>query len=1161
MILFNPTQQQKKALDASGAVLVSAAAGSGKTAVLSNRVVKKVIDSENPVDITDLLIVTFTNSAAEEMRERISSLLSAAVAANPDNYRIMRQKLSVDSAHIGTIDSFCIDLVRDNFAQAGVNPDFKIISNDRLQVMLEQQVREAYFDLCVDDYDGYTRLLTALNCETADSTAFEAVLKIYKYVRTLPMPERWLDEAESMYKEFSSLSETSWFDLIISHAFDVADYHLSAINSVNDLLYCDEGIVKGYEPAYLYIKSVLEQIRLSAINRDYDSLFNILSDYIKPSLRATKCENKDARKIVKAAVVNARDDISELVGKIKVPLTQAEQDVFDAADIVSTLIRLVRIFWNRMQDAFNESGMLDFAGTELAALRLLCEDVDGKLCIKESSKELCNRFAEVMVDEYQDTNDLQNAIFNALSGNGERLFLVGDVKQCIYRFRHANPFNFINLRDSIPNFDGVAYPSKIDLSGNFRSRPEICDFVNVCFSLLMSKKSCSIDYLEGDRLDAKGLFSDIDDDCVEVHFVDTTEISVQAEHVAKYIKSCVEKKMPVSDKNGLRPAKYSDFMVLLRAYTKYSPYFVSAMKKVGVPVAATNNSDFFAKPEIMMIVSLLQAIDNPLKDIPLLSIMMSPIFGFTADETAQMRMCNRKGSLYSALLLYAQNDKKAYDFLQKINKYRSWSDSMSVDRLICRIYDDIGLTAIVRAMNDGAVRRANLLAFAEFSAEYERVGMNGLGAFLRHVDNVKKQGIEISGSTVESSSDTVRLMSIHGSKGLQAPVCIVAGLENSFNNRDSVSGLLLHEQYGIGMRVCDHERTVRYDTLPRIAISMVEHEAMVSEEMRLLYVAMTRAQDKLVLVAGDNKLDEHLSNAAISAMSGWKSVDDPIDSYAIKSVSKMYDWLLICLMLHPNAAELRNRAGIELNPIDAKYGLKIVYAASESMSDAPEENNDIIKEIDCSPMLDYRYPYEDLLMVQSKYSVSELSNSAFSDSVFKAKPAFITGETMTAAEKGTATHRFMCYADFSNAELSVENEALMLVNSGKLTVEQANGIDIDAIKGFFADDIYRRLCVCNRVMRESRFIFEVPAKEIVPESHSDESVIVQGVADCVIFESDGIVIVDFKTDRNTTEQALIERYTKQLSLYAKAFSSNYKMPVKQCLLYSFSLRKTVDLPM
>ena len=1157
---FNPTNQQKDALDARGTVLVSAAAGSGKTAVLSNRVVMRVTDDKDPIDIGDLLIVTFTNAAAEEMRGRISSLLGEAARNNPQNRRIIRQKLAVDNAHIGTIDSFCIDLVRDNFVDAGVNPDFKIISQDQLAVMSEKAVTEAYMELAETDYDGYSHLLTSMGRETVDEEARKAVTRIYDYIRSLPMPERWLDNAVGMYRNFGTVSDSVWMKPVADYVFDTADYHYAALCSVSELISENEKINKAYGDAAAYIINILNETRRAAKQADYDAIRGVLISYENPRLAAVRgCDDENAKLTAKCAIDGAREALKSLAELFAQTSQQAERDIRDASRTVETLVRLVRIYSDKMHEAMKESGLLDFADVELAALHLLCEEKDGQLQIKESAKELCERFAEVMVDEYQDTNDLQNAIFNALSGGGKRLFLVGDVKQGIYRFRQANPRNFIKMRDEFDDYDGIHYPAKIAFSGNFRSRPEICDFVNFCFSLLMTRSAAQIDYLESDTLDPKGTFEPSADAGAELHFLDSDETERQADHIAKYIKDCVNRGMLVSGNDGIRPARYGDFIVLLRSFKKYAPALVYAMKKNSVPVSAELNTQFFDRPEIMMIMSLLRAVDNPLRDIPLVSAMMSPVFGFTADEMAQMRIPDKKCSIYASLLKFSAVNQKAASFLDKLNKYRSWADTMPTDRLISRIYDDTGMTAVVRAMEDGASRRANLLMLAEYAAGYENSGFSGLSTFLRYADNVSKNGVPLAGASVTESDDAVRVMTIHKSKGLQAPVCIVAGMENKFNTSDSTAALLMHEQYGIGMRVCDSDRAVRYDTFARRAISIMEHDSSVAEEMRLLYVAMTRAQDKLVLVSGDKSFDKHLQNAAAAVTSGWKTSLDPIDAMPVKSVNKMSDWLMMCALLHPNGEKLRARVSMDIMPTQTAMPIEIKLFNTDDEQPESETQKQQGVYADFSPMLDYRYPYEKLLSVESKYSVSDLAKSVYSDnSEFKARPAFITGDTMTAAEKGTATHRFMCYADFERARISVDDEAESLVKSGKLTKEQAQGIDRESVAAFFENGIYSRICAADRVMRECRFIFEIPASEVCADCGSDEAVIVQGVADCVIFEPDGIVIVDFKTDRNTTEQALAEKYTRQLDLYARAFSSNYKMPVKQCLVYSFSLKKTVD---
>ena len=1163
MAQFKPTLEQQKALDAKGAVLVSAAAGSGKTAVLANRVFKRVTDPQNPIDITDMLIVTFTNAAASEMRERIYSLLAEASKAEPANERLLKQKMSVDNADICTMDSYCIDLLRENFVDAGVEPDFKIMSGEQEVVMMDEAVTAAYAALASEDFAAYSGLLISMNCESIDNQAKNAVLKIYKHICSLPMPDRWLDSVCSMYNDCETGGMPLWMNEICNGIVMSAEHYIEALDETAEIIALNDTVCSNYGPIVVGLKSIFANLIKPAQELNYQEIYSILKLRNLAKIGTARKEmDPDIKEKAKVVVDAARAELSRLDGFFCYDYDETVSDIKAAGAHVNTLVRLVRLFRDKYTALKAERGYMTFADVELAALNLLCEDNEGVLTVRPAASELASRYKEVMVDEYQDTNDLQNAIFSALSGGGQNLFLVGDVKQSIYRFRHANPLNFIKMRDSFPDYDGEHYPAKITLSGNFRSRPQICNFVNYFFDTLMTKEASQIDYLKSDWLDpvSKGL-ADNSHCGTEVHLLDASDIEDEAAHIAQYIKECVQNKMQTNDgKGGLRDVTYSDFLILLRSYKKNSGSIVKALKAQNVPVLAELSSDFYSRTEIMLIMSLLQAVDNPLKDIPLLSAMMSSVFGFTADELAEMRIGKRNNTLYSSLLEFAAKNKKTADFLQRLSKYRSWASTLPTDRLITKIYDDTGLLAVARAMDDGATRKANMLLLAELAAGYEQNGYKGLTAFLRYVDKVAKSGNDMSGGSAVDSEDAVRVMTVHKSKGLQAPVCIVAGLETDFNLMDARSSLVMHEQGGIGMRMCDSKMAIRYDTFARKVIGNMEQNATVAEEMRLLYVAMTRAEEKLVLVSAEKNLAKTVADVA----SGITKRPDTslVDAFFVQRMRGASDWLYACLLMHPQGEALRDFAGVNL-PVrptcDSQFELKIVNSADIEYPQSDEIHKNV--EIDLSAQLDYRYPYERLLNIESKYSVSDLAKSVVADThVCTARPAFLSDSGMTPAERGTATHRFMCYADYDRARQSISAEAELLVKQGKLTTAQAEGIDTEAISSFFNSEIYAHMQRAERVMRESRFIFELPASEIDSQFDSDEKVVVQGVADCVIFDNDWLTVVDFKTDRKVTEADLIAKYTRQLKLYADAFSANYKLPVKECLIYSFWLKKVVKVP-
>ena len=1179
---FRPTEEQQKAIDANGSVLVSAAAGSGKTAVLSNRVIKLITDDKNPFDISDLLVLTFTKAAAAEMKERISRLLSEIAEKNPDDRHVLRQKISVDTAAIGTTDSFCSKLIRDNFEKAGVNPDFKIASTEQSDMIVNDCTASVLAELAENDSKRYESLMSFMNAENA-TTAIEVIKTIYKFVRSTPQPGKWLDNAVGLYKQDSALY-AELMQYVYAQIADKADYWKTTSRTVIDRLNEDDAIRSKYGDTVAFAYEYMSTVSTLAAEHNYDELHKYVTQSELPSHGRMSGEyDKSLCEQVKAVCASADGIMKEITPLVSMNADDLRQSMRESGNQIETIADLVRRMHEKSLSVKNERNIMNFTDIEYAALKLLCEEKNGQLVIRESAKDICSRYKEVMVDEYQDTNDLQNAIYNAISGNGERLFLVGDVKQSIYRFRHANPKNFIEKKLNFPEYDGEHYPSKITLSGNFRSRPEICDFVNFTFRLLMSKKSAKMDYLPEDELDPKGVFPETDEPPVEVRIVPLgkkeSSVSVQARATARYIKEKVDGGMSVSDgSGGLRPAKYSDFIILFRS-KKPMPEFMAELRKLGISSTAETSGNFFSETETEMVMSLLRAIDNPLRDIHLLSAMMNPAFGFTPDEVAEIRMFNsdrndgrNSGStarpLYFNLVRYSRSHEafaeKAAEFIERLEMYRSWAGTLPVDRLISKIYNDTGLTAVVSSMNDGASKYANLLLLSEYAANYESFGYKGLTAFLRYVDNICKSADGVKCASAVGSDDAVRIMTIHKSKGLQAPVCIMPMLDARFNTDYLTKTFILSEKYGIGIKTCSDSRYTRIKTAAYSAMCLEEREELIAENMRLLYVAMTRAQDKLMMMFGDGDIEKSVGSAAVK-LNDWSANGDSLDSVSIISSSGFSKWLYMCLMLHRSCGELRAMSDAAFNCSLSKYPIHLCMDAPPTDGDAESCGEDIDEQnesIDLSDILDYRYPYEKLLNIESKYSVSALAKSVRkSENCCSSRPAFITGDSMTAAEKGTATHRFMCYADYNEAVKSVENEADRLVSQGYLTSEQAEAIDTEAVSKFFESRVYERIKSADRVLRESRFICEMPVNRIDPTVDSDETVVVQGVADCVIFEPDGITVVDFKTDRNTTEDALIKKYTEQLQIYAHAFSLNYDMPAKECILYSFSLRRSINTPL
>ncbi len=1156
---FCPTKQQQLALDARGSVLVSAAAGSGKTAVLSNRVAQRVLDSDDPINIGDMLIVTFTNAAAAEMRERISSVL-AEKAAETLSFRALEQKAAVDTASICTIDSFCIDFIRDNFELAGVSPDFKIASNEQLAVMKSRAMDKAVSAFMLAEPERFRRVAAMLGAEYGYGNLTAAVSKIYEFTRSLPFPDVWLDWACERYSPRPSVADTDWAQPLFLSVYDTAEYYYMTL-SVAITSARDEGF-DAYLPALCNHRDVLLAIMKAAENRDYSAVRDIATRFSPTRLGRLKAgeislQFKEQLQTLNKSAVAAIRSLAERFGASE---SECLADIASAGECVRAVADTVKAYSASLDEQMRDSRLYGFADIEHMTLDMLCEpDENGGVRIK--NRALTGRFKEVLVDEYQDTNDLQNAIFYALSDEGRNLFIVGDVKQSIYRFRRANPANFIRRKDAYPEYDGSTYPSKITLSGNFRSRRGVCDFTNFLFRLIMSKRNGDMDYLPDDELDPKGTFPELPEgeSEVELHIVASKD---EAAYVAQYIRNAVDSEMKVSDSSGgLRPVRYGDFIVMLRSGALNEEY-TRCMRELNIPAVCEAKGQFFDCEEVMMMLSLLHAVDNPLRDVDLLATLMLPMFGFTAEETAEMRANHRKGSLYSALVAFAATSAHAAEFLHRLEKYRAWAASVPVDRLITLISDDTGFSAVIGAMNGGADRRANLLLLCEFARSYKAGGFKGLSPFLRYIETLKKNGSNIERASAGGSGDAVRIMTIHRSKGLQAPVCILGGLTKHFNTADLSEDVIINENMGIGLRVYDDSLAMGFDTLPRSVIAAEERRALISEEMRLLYVALTRAQDRLVLVSADEKYDSAISKAAVRVAADWGSETAKVDPYVVGTSASLSGWIYAACLMHPDAKALRDLGGLQLKCAETSGRLAVKTVDDFEPSVAQNEQTTEYESRDFSAQLDYIYPYESLMKVESKYSVSQLAKTVYSPRYCcTSRPAFIAGSELTPAERGTATHEFMCFADFDRAEKSVADEVQRLVSVGRLNERQARAIDLDAVAAFFESNIYSRIRRADRVLKESRFIYEMPASEIEPDCPPDESVVVQGVADCVFFEGDTMTVLDFKTDRGCTEGELIEKYAKQLKIYTDAFSANYHLTAKTPYIYSFSLKKAIAVPM
>ena len=1152
---------QKSAVDVKGTALVTAAAGSGKTAVLTERVIKLISDGDTPIDIDKLLIVTFTRGAAAEMRSRISEKLVDRLNLEPNNNRLRKQQLLINGAKICTIDSFCIDLVKENFDKLNIEPDFKIIDENSFNVSKRKvaaNLLELYFSNSKNQNSSLTKLFSL---ENGNDELINTIINIYTYSRCLPFPKTWLRNSSKKYLN----SETAKDDYYAQHIID------SVKNELKNAKPVLVSVCKKIENCKFYTKvkdkldkqiKTIDSVLDNATKYDWDNIFDAINGYESVALTRFN-EFKTISDYISIdfyvkQVTSSIKKCKELVCDRWEFIKQAHRQ---SAENVIELCALVEQFSDMLEEYCREVNAYTFDMIEHLAFNLLYKEENGSIVYSETAKKLSEKFNEVLVDEYQDVNALQDSIFYAISGEGKHLFMVGDVKQSIYGFRNANPDIFLNKRDTFITFseNTMGRDTKIILDANYRSRKGICDFTNFIFSLVMEKGVSGMNYGEEDSLKNHASFPENGEKSdSELHILNLNDSQLniyeaEAQYIAGYIKSIVGKKILRDKENNLREVKYGDIAILMRSLKNIAHIYVNAFKKAGIPIDFESGT-FYNSEEIVTAVSYLSVISNPTRDIPLLSLMFSSLYSFTADELANLRLLG-KGSLFSLLNIAAKNgNKKCINLLDDINYFRYVSITTTITDLIRLLYKKTDLHILASVNSDGIRRRDNLNKLLELSENFLLSNDNNIGSFVEYFNKLAEKSKDKNEIFETHSEDTVKLVSIHSSKGLQYPICVLAANGKSVNFTDTYRSVLMDEFFGIGAKYVDKYNHM-CDTVARQTISLNQRRKIISEELRLLYVAMTRAEEKLIIILSSKNLEKTInslvSNLAISGLN-----DGRLTEKYIMSLNSISNVIFSASLLHKNAEILRNMCEINLPLVNNSYNdlqIKIIdnYLPIETESDKDiikiMPNEDIIKEI--SDVLNYQYPYSDSLEIKTKMSVTEIVGAESDDYAFNSLPQFLNDGKLTPAQKGTATHKFFQFADFSLAENSVKNELERLVEWEFLSEVEANSINIESITKFFEHDIYQRIKNSKQVNREQKFITEHIVK--------GESVIIQGIADCVFVEEGKLVILDFKTDNVKDINELPLKYTKQLEIYASALSKVFGLEVKECIIYSLKFNDTV----
>ena len=1252
------TEEQQRVIDTRGCnILVSAAAGSGKTAVLVARILSMITDEKKPVDIDRLLVLTFTNAAAAEMRERIREALELRAEEEPDNAHLQRQLVLVHNAKITTIHSFCLNVLRNHFQTVGVDPSFRVADEGEILLLEQEAVSEIVEEAYAEKSEEFLAFLEAAATGKDDRIIGDMILQLYHFALGQPWPEEWLEECRSMYAAGIDPAKASQD---ITTADNEKEEIASAWGRYNRpawLHYIEEDtaqmladveeqlqealrIAEEPDGPYMYapmLQSDIEMIEKiasagmrSGVTEDtedsdiisgtaealqnqksplcsyesYAEAFRNMGSYAVLSRKKDDSVLPEKRELVKEIRGEAKDALASIRQKYYYDKIEVLQEEFLATGVyVRALTRLVEAFMKRMAEKKAEKNMLDFGDLEHLALNILVERREGRIVPTAAALEYAETFEEIMTDEYQDSNLVQELVLNSVAGKGKgepNRFMVGDVKQSIYRFRLARPELFM---EKYKTYQGSGSDScRIDLHRNFRSRAEVLEGVNEIFRQIMTEKLGGIVYDEDAALYPGARFEDLPqempaENATELWLLETDTQSKQKNEailVGRRIRELVGK-MPVWDKEQecYRMAKYSDMVILLRTVSGWAETFNEVLGDMGIPCFTGSQKGYFSTTEIRTVLSYLQILDNPIQDIPLAAVLRSAIGKLTDEELAQMRTASEKRHFYDCVQEYRVNGtdpvlrEKLERFFATFERLRAKSGHTPIHLLLWEILDVTGYGEYAAALPGGSQRKANLDMLVEKAIAYEATSYRGLYHFVRYIDNLKKYEVDYGEANVGlEADDTVRIMSIHKSKGLEFPIVFVSGMGKQFNESDSRSKIVAHPEFGIGCDFVDTQLRTRQATLLKKVIQRKTIVENLGEELRVLYVAMTRAKEKLIMTGGVSDLE--------NAMGKWNSAagmrGDTLSYSWLSGVSTYLDWV-VPGMLRSIGSEMSEQGFSSVS--DDLFRIQEVRAEDLVLENLQEETMETMR---LTELLNYDpsdcqdpqvrkyleqvfaavYPYEAEGDIVAKLSVSELKKRSHipeeqeAEELYQAEevvpliPQFReTQETLTGAARGTVYHTFMENLDFSKKE-ALEIQLEELISCGKMTREESRVLKIPDISRFLASDCGKRMeraAAEGKLYREHPFVLGVPASEIRGDWSPDELVLVQGIIDAYFQEEDGTIsILDYKTDHVSHPQQLVERYRAQLDYYALALERLTGRKVKDRIIYSFHFGREILIP-
>lgn len=1199
------TKEQQQVIDLRNRnILVSAAAGSGKTAVLVERIKELVLDKKHPVDIDHLLVVTFTNAAAAQMKERVAKALEKALQENPSDVRLQQQAALVQNAQITTIDSFCLYVLRNHFHEIGLEPNFRIGDEGELK-LLREDVMTGLFEQCYEEkHPGFLHLISCYGTSRSDAPVRDMIFKLYSYAQSYPWPKQWLREALSCYeiKTEQELEQAPFIEMTVEYGKQMVKGYLEQAEHYHELCQDVDGPDMYEEACEQDVELMEKLLSCSTYQNFYEELgkckFATLGrakDYIGSPEKQEQV--KTERKKLKDGIGKLKSDCFALTFReILEQLTLVQPSAEALAEVTE---RFIDAFAERKQD----KNLVDFSDLEHFALEILVEEETGKPT--ETAKEFQNAYEEIMIDEYQDSNYVQETILRAISREAvgqNNLFMVGDVKQSIYRFRLARPELFMEKFDTYETTDAPC--QRIDLHKNFRSRDTVLAFTNDIFYQIMKRNLggvdytdeaalyCGADYPAGEKEDAfdSEILLTTTQELEEGTKQQISKQELEAKLIADRIRKMVGKEEVVDEEIGeFRKVRYGDIVILLRSLSEWADLFAEVLNANGIPAHTVSRTGYFSTLEIRTVLNYLRILDNPRQDIPLAAVLKSPMAGLSDEQLARLRLLAEDKPYHQCVKMFLEAEEELTEkestadedmraklkrFSETYKKLRRQTMDIPMHELLQKVLKETGYARYASALPAGRQRLANLHMLSEKAIAYEKTSYRGLYHFIRYIDELQKYDVDFGeAELVGENEDAVNIMSIHKSKGLEFPVCFVSGMGKSFNKQDSRSKMILHPNLGVGLDIIEEDRRIKVPAFFKKVIARQTELESLGEELRVLYVAFTRAKEKLI-ITGCIKDEEMLQQIReIYCGSNRKALN-----FKERAEAKTFlEWILPAAAASGSWDKVSYVTPWSMLEDETAHQITEHVSLRQRVQQAEEVSDTLYEKI--KEQLSYQYPHPDAIHLVTKYSVSELKHRAMRELAAKEEedvtpkfleevstpyvPAFMEGkaEVNQGALRGTAMHRLMeCY-DFTKmpdrsdefAE-NIKKQLTGLVQMGKVSEDMQKLIRIPSVELFLKSKLAPRMKAA--AMRDDLF----REKPFVMGNHEmeEEMVLIQGIIDVFWVEEDGIVLLDYKTDRVDSATRLRDMYKEQLDLYAEALERIFRLPVKEKYLYSFRLNQAIE---